>query len=140
MATARKKAKQQPMLDSGISEDWDVYVHTSGASGRNFPERHAYFGIELRGLLSVGLGGIKDFEITLAQKSEQDLKPATVVGSIVAVKPQVRFYVDLTEHEFAAALALTTSGKPVHVWMQFEKPRYGLGHIHSFAISSKKIE
>jgi hypothetical protein len=68
MATARKKAKQEPIQDAGVSDARDEQVSPGGASDRRFPEHHAQFGIELRGKLPAGLAGDTAFEIILAKE------------------------------------------------------------------------
>jgi hypothetical protein len=140
MARARKPVRRDPITDNGVSDEWDVFVHTQGATGRGFPERHSLCGIELRGQLTAGLNGVTAFEFMLTPKSEKELKTDTAVGNISKVKPAISGLVNLTPEEFATALALTTSGRPVHFRLSMDKPRYGWATIFSFAMGLRPIE
>ena len=140
MTSGRKTAKRILITDTAVAPDWDVHVHVHGARGRHNPDRYSMYGIELRGELASGLGGVKALLVRLGERADKELIGAKAVGAVVGVKPEIAMVVDLSEREFAGALALVASGKPVHIHTSFEKPRYGISSILSFSISSKPIE
>ncbi|OUM01734.1 hypothetical protein [Variovorax sp. JS1663] len=141
MATKRRSTKKRQLLaHKGTISRWEVHVFSHGAWGRNYEERVGRAGINARGDFEGALNGITSFDILLVRRPLKELQADDRVGWVLSVKTEISGIVDLTEDEFDVALALATLGRPVHLHMAFDQPRYGSGAIRSFSISTDPME
>jgi hypothetical protein len=113
-------------------------IHRQGDA----PEIDSQPWLELTGLLTESLNGVRDVVISLYPRERMDVGTArpAACGAIVRARPQLQFVITRPEREFDRLWAMVLGNRLTYGYFYFTKPHYNTGIIVSASFSSELEE
>lgn len=142
----KKKASDEREIisRSGLVTRWGFELHAWAVEDRKLDKRFRRDSpyIDLTGVFTEAVSGIKDFSIMICSDGEEasaGRAEIPCVGTFLRSKPVLEAVVTVSARDFKILATFAAVERISAVDLTFQKPRYGSGLISSALFSTKKV-